>query len=161
MKERPRRRRRLATCAPGLLAALLLLALALLGALASRLQEGEARLRSMAAQLQSQGGLAGRAQLEPCNGTAEAAAAAAAAAAAEGSGLGLPGAYLYSQSLVLRAYLQRHAARLEGAWRARGAGQMRRGVVVAAGREQTLGNAFAALHVLRHHLQSGLPFAIM
>lgn len=68
---------------------------------------------------------------------------------------------LYADSLVLRAYLDAHGGELAAAWRKRLARQRKRGVVVAAGRQRTLGNAFATLRVLRHHHKSRLPFAVM
>lgn len=68
---------------------------------------------------------------------------------------------LHADSLILRAHLRSAAAEAQAAWRARMAEARPRGVVISAGGVGPLGNAFATLHALRHHLHCDLPFAVM
>ena len=64
----------------------------------------------------------------------------------------------------MRTYLAAHAAQLRAAWEARLAGSRQRGIVLSAGGgpgSVSLANAFVTLHVLRAHLASTLPAAVM
>jgi hypothetical protein len=68
---------------------------------------------------------------------------------------------LVSDSHSMRSYLRSAAPALRAAWQARLAKQAQRGILMSAGAQRLLINAFVTLHVLRNHLRCNLPAAIL
>lgn len=123
------------------------------GKLVGRVAELEARLA------EAQGAQGEREQLARRAGDAEVARDAAQHELAELLVEAQEGLYL--DSLTLRSYLAANVTALEAAWAAGLAAAAPRGVVVSAGGGVASANAFATLHVLRHHLGCSLPAALM